>query len=107
MKSRNSLTVLCTALAALTLTGCGLSSARPQSATAKIPGNLLAAPRAIPQPQTLPDGTQNGRLALATQLDLYDAAGEFRLWIVRLQCAVIASRGEAMRADCPRANLEK
>lgn len=107
MKCRESSIVLCIATSALMLTGCDHSNVRPQSATAKVPGNLMATPRLIPAPQSRADGTQDGATALSTQLDLYDVAGEFRLWIVRLQCAVLASRGEALRADCPRVAPER
>ncbi|PXA89997.1 hypothetical protein DMC47_28090 [Nostoc sp. 3335mG] len=65
-----------------------------------IPANLLARPAALPQPRRSADGGQDGAAALGSQLDVLDVAGGIRAKLVRLQCAVLAATGQAVRADC-------
>ena len=84
------------------LTGCASSIAQRPTPMATIPGHLLTAPERLPQPRRGADGTQDGAAALASQTDLYDVAGSIRLRLIRLQCAVLASAGMTLRADCPR-----
>ncbi|MBQ1480616.1 MAG: hypothetical protein IIZ30_11320 [Sphingomonas sp.] len=85
-----------------TLTACASSIAQRPSPMATIPGHLLAGPESLPKPRRSADGTQDGAAALASQVDLYDVAGAIRLRLIRLQCAVLASSGRLLRADCPR-----
>ena len=56
----------------------------------------------LPQPRRLADGSQDGAAALASQVEILDVAGGIRGQLVRLQCALLAATGQALRADCPR-----
>lgn len=75
------------------LTGCSSSIVPPGSPMAPIPGNLLAEPSKAPKARRSAAGTQDGAAALNSQLELYEYAGGLRLWLVRLQCAVMRSQG--------------
>lgn len=89
-------------MCALMLTACASSIAQRPSPMATIPGHLLVRPERLPQARRAADGSQDGAAALASQNDLYDVAGAIRLRLIRLQCAVLASAGMTLRADCPR-----
>ena len=45
----------------------------------------------------------DGAAAIGGFSDLYDVAGRMRLDYVALQCKVLASQGQPLRPDCPKA----
>lgn len=83
------------------LMGCASSIAQRPLPMATIPGHLLTEPERLPRARRAADGFQDGAGALASQADLYDAAGAIRLRLIRLQCAVLAASGMTSRPDCP------
>jgi hypothetical protein len=91
------------AMSASILSACTSSIRLPTSPTARIPASDLQAPVKLPKVQRLPDGTMDGMLALSSFGEVYDVAGLIRLQLVALQCKVLASQGQPLRADCPRA----
>ena len=102
MKSNASrLTALCIAMSASMLTACGRSIAPPPQPMARIPASDLQVPQRLPQVSRLADGTIDGGAALSSFYDLYDIAGKLRGDYVALQCKVLASQRQPLRADCP------
>lgn len=63
----------------------------------------MLAPPQLPLVRRLADGSLDGAAALSSFYDLYDIAGRNRLDYVKLQCKVLASQGQPLRPDCPKA----
>jgi hypothetical protein len=103
MKSNASRSIaLCIAMSASMLTGCAHSIAPPPQPMARIPASALQPPAKIPAVRRLADGSLDGANALSGFYDLYDVAGRMRNDYIALQCRVLASQGQPLRADCPR-----
>lgn len=68
--------------------------------TGTIPAHLLKRPATLPQPRRSAGGGQDGAAELASQIDVLDVAGGIRAQLVRFQCAVLAAKGQPVRADC-------